>query len=403
MRTQGMRVALVMGFAVLQAGCGDAVLGRSERPTIYGADDRRNYHLLTDPGQIALADATALLLDATDVTWNGSGYDLSTIPFWQDATLCEDEPFYDEPVAGWCSGFLVSADRLATAGHCILDQADCEATSYVFGFQTDSSGQVVTSVPAQNVYGCARLIARRAKSTNSTPDFAVVQLDRPVTGSVPRIPRVVRLKGKVADGASMLISGHPWGLSTKVAGGATVKDNSQAMYYQSNLDAFGGNSGSGVMDPQSGIVEGILIDGNADWEWDSSLQCNRSYTCPDSGCGGTWEIVARSTLVSPFVPGQAGCTETAGIVSSTKTHDLGPQPAGMEIVVGLEWATSSNLDAYLDRRSGSKWSTVQSSASGEPGEFLRYTVPPTQANQPFRVRVRLKSGSASAYTLRTCL
>lgn len=44
-----------------------------------------------------------------------------------------------------------------------------------------------------------------------------------------------------------------------------MRDNSNPLYFSSNLDTFGGNSGSVVFDADSGLVEGILVRGDQDF------------------------------------------------------------------------------------------------------------------------------------------
>ena len=45
----------------------------------------------------------------------------------------------------------------------------------------------------------------------------------------------------------LVVIGHPSGLPTKIADGAWVRNNESEYYFVTNLDTFGGNSGSAVL------------------------------------------------------------------------------------------------------------------------------------------------------------
>ena len=55
----------------------------------------------------------------------------------------------------------------------------------------------------------------------------------------------------------------------KIADGAWVRKNTNPVFFQTNLDAFGGNSGSPVLNSETGEVEGILVRGEIDYSYDS--------------------------------------------------------------------------------------------------------------------------------------
>ena len=120
---------------------------------IYGEDDRVEPHTLSDAKLIAVSNAVAAMIPATDITVNAS----STVPApttrtttrWGRGTptqdpprsstvtikaptlsergICASERFNDQITAALCSGFLVGEDLLVTAGHCIQDALDCKS------------------------------------------------------------------------------------------------------------------------------------------------------------------------------------------------------------------------------------------------------------------------------------
>jgi hypothetical protein len=96
--------------------------------------------------------------------------------------------------------------------------------------------------------------------------------------------------------------GHPVGLPTKIAGGATVRDNSPPTHFLANVDAYGRNSGSPVFDAAGLRVEGLLVRGNPDFVLNDD--CFESFSCADSGCTSTpslWQGVTRATEFSDLI------------------------------------------------------------------------------------------------------
>jgi subtilisin-like proprotein convertase family protein len=269
---------------------------------IYGSDDRLDEYEVADANLLAVGDATVAILDYSDLTDNNDGtFSLPSETYaewyeWVDpiATgnpLCPDEPYRDQPNPAWCSGFLVAPDVIATAGHCACDD-DCQDLAFVFGFVMADACTPTMTIDQSQIYRCSQVIASRTEGA----DWALVRLDRPV---IDHNPLAFRTQGNIADGEDLLVIGHPVGLPRKYAAGADVRDNGQAGYFQANLDTFGGNSGSAVLNANTLEVEGILVRGNTDFVQDGA--CDRSNVCPDSGCPG-WEDVTRATEFADLVP-----------------------------------------------------------------------------------------------------
>ncbi len=276
--------------------------GRTVR-VIYGDDDRLDVYEVTEPALQAVTDSTMALIDTSRLTDNGNGtYSVSahptlaeTIEYWYGDPLCGDEPFYDQPTHASCSGVLVGEDLIATAGHCIVDTGDCAATAFVFGFEMIDASTPALTFPASDVYFCNSIVDRVLDPAGA--DWGIIQLDRLVTG---RTPLSVRRAGTVPNGEPLVLIGHPVGLPTKVAGGATVRSNSHADYFQANVDAYGGNSGSPVLNAVNLQVEGLLVRGNTDFVL-TGEDCVASNWCQDTGCP-YWEDVTRATEFDHLVP-----------------------------------------------------------------------------------------------------
>jgi len=263
---------------------------------IYGNDDRLDVYEAVNPLHLELARSTAAMIPNGAVRMNG---DVATIggTTLQGRGMCPTERFADQVTAANCSGFLVGPDLLVTAGHCIRSAQDCSSSKWVFDFNlsTADANPAIITVDASSVYSCARIIQQRLDRT-SQDDFALIRLDRAVTD---RAPLNVRTSGRVETGTDLVVIGHPTGLPTKIADGAIVRNNSNNTFFSSNLDTYGGNSGSAVFDTETGIVEGILVRGETDYTFDSRRGCRVSYLCPNDGCRG--EDVTRITNVTALM------------------------------------------------------------------------------------------------------
>lgn len=255
---------------------------------IYGSDDRLDEYEVNDADILAVGDSTAALVSVYDLFDNGDGtFSLPSATFAEvylannGWPLCSDEPFRDQPVSAYCSGFLVAPDLIATAGHC---QYTCnpEDIAVVFGFVMLDANTAVITIDSSEVYYTSEVI-------RGVEDWMLIRLDREVTN---HNPLAVRSTGKVADGEPLMVIGHPMGLPRKYAGGASVRENSESGYFQANLDTYTSNSGSAVFNANTLEVEGILVRGQVDFVPDGD--CDRSNVCPDTGCP-EWEDVTRTT------------------------------------------------------------------------------------------------------------
>jgi hypothetical protein len=266
-----------------------------ELEVIYGEDDRRDlFDSDVSPRMFEAAQATAALLRKEQLRLTDGSCHLPAETFGDSLNLCEDEPFREQPNPAFCSGFLVGEDVFVTAGHCITSESDCASTAMAFGFGYSARDQDVTSLPEADIYFCKEIIARELNDLTKA-DYAVVRLDRPVQG---RTPLQFRKTGTVSGTGEVTVIGHPAGLPTKVSAGAHVRSNANPVFFVANLDTYGGNSGSAVVDSATGMVEGILVRGENDFV--TSGDCRKSNRCLNDACRG--EEVTRSTVFAPHVP-----------------------------------------------------------------------------------------------------
>ncbi len=292
--------------------------GLASSKVIYQEDDRIEVEEASATLQTLAAATVTQIKTANLSVEDENTFKFKSLPISSTMNLCKEERFSDQPNPGNCSGFLVAPDLVVTAGHCIYLRGEengelgCTDYSYVFDFHKGKIDDGLIS--KENVYSCKKVLNIKLDGATKN-DFALIQLDRPVTD---RAPVKFRTEGKVESGAPLVVIGAPSGLPTKIAGGAAVKDNSDEVYFEANLDTFGGNSGSAVFNATTGEVEGILVRGATDYVMDWSRFCRAVNKCDDidnSGFRCMGEEVTRISQVEieKFLGNQTsvdGTTET---------------------------------------------------------------------------------------------
>jgi hypothetical protein len=259
---------------------------KDNQKVIYGTDDRVDVFQLPAGLNRDDVDSVVALFDSGDVTDNGNGTStLRTQNFGTAQNLCAGERFRDQPIGAFCSGFLVAADIIATAGHCV-NAGNVTNVRFVFGFRMRNATTAETVLNNGEIYRGVTVIGRQQIGNGA--DWALVRIDRPVANH-----RIVRIRrtGRIGDTQAVHVIGHPTGLPTKFAGGAAVRNNTPNAFFVANLDTYGGNSGSPVFNSNTHEVEGVLVRGETDFVAQGT--CNVSLVCPSTGCRG--EDCTRTT------------------------------------------------------------------------------------------------------------
>lgn len=284
----------------LLAACGsseEAFVGELTAPVVYGDDDRREVfdHPSDDLRRLAQESIVALIPSSSIDRLPDGNYGLFTFSLKDREGLCEDEAFGNQPVAASCSGVLIADDLVLTAGHCISEQRPCESFNYVFNYHLDAPNQLAF-IRDEDVYSCARLALDSDSPVNDlTPDFAVIQLDRPVEGD--RGPVTIRPATPVQEAEAISMIGFGSGLPAKIDSGAAVADPraDRGDFFVVNLDAFQGHSGSATFDSENRLA-GILLGGRVpDYVTEPGEGCARANVFDDSQAG---EIVHN---IAPIV------------------------------------------------------------------------------------------------------
>lgn len=258
--------------------------------TIYGFDRRVEYHEIQDPRRLVAADSVAAVVDPDHFAESDDRFALIGRSLEAQFNVCSGEAFLTERVVAMCTAFVVGDDLIATAGHCV----DAFKTKrIVFGYRVQKAGTGESSIPVEipksDVYEMQSLVAWKVEPDGR--DFALVKVSRPISNH-PRLELDTVKPAALEDPVYVL--GYPLGLPLKMADHANVRSVSTAKgYFVSNLDTFGGNSGSPVFNSITNKVLGILVRGDADFK--SNGSCNKAMVCPDTGCAGE-----SATLVSAF-------------------------------------------------------------------------------------------------------
>jgi V8-like Glu-specific endopeptidase len=335
--------------------------------TIYGSDRRIEYHEIQNPLRLAAADSVAAIVDPDHFAESDERFTLIGRSLEAQYHFCSGEAFLTEQVVAMCTAFVVGDDVIATAGHCV---DSFQSKRLVFGYRATKNNAGESSIPLEipksEVYQLKSLVAHMYEEKGR--DFALVKVDRPIANH-RRLDLDMANPVRVED--PVYVIGYPLGLPLKLADHAYVRQVSIAKgYFDSNLDTFGGNSGSPVLNALSNKVVGILVRGDADYE--SNGSCNKAVVCPDTGCSGeSATLVAAFSTSVPKNTAQAEATEPI-----VKTFDSGPKLSGTRKSFSESYVVQSDppppgfkIGTYSYSLTGDRqcnsWSTCVAGISGD--------------------------------------
>ena len=344
--------------------------------SIYGSDDRIEVYQLDQFWQEKAKSTGAFIYSRDILNFSEDQFQLRSRKYSEYNALCPEENFFNQPVVSFCSGSLVAPDLILTAGHCLSVQYQCDDTSFAFDYEFNSKTDDPKLINKSSIYKCHSVIEH---VYNENEDYALIKLDRPVLNR-PILPISSSLfKPAVFQTVTMI--GHPAGLPKKISNGVVLKNDSPH-YFEANLDAFGGNSGSAVFNSQSGQIEGILVRGWGDFEIDKSRNCNKAVVFPEFPQDA--EQVQKVANVAKFVENYNGSSshlcslsvngQTSAMVSGDQL--LSVSWSQFPHISGLKgfWHGSNGYDQIrteaVDNLSSGQWKLRNQ--IGMSGSYLRW-------------------------------
>lgn len=206
--------------------------------------------------------------------------------------FCESEKFLDEPIVSSCTAFLIQKDVILTAGHCVKDKFDCKKQTWVFDY-TNSADNLfqnfeISFLESKSVK-CIELISH---AVNQKSDYAIIKINKKIED---RPFLKLNQAQKTSTNASFFMLGHPLGMPLIQTDQIQIRENHLEHVFKTNADSFSGNSGSPLINLETGLVEGILIRGDEDYYLDKEKNCHATYRCANKECRG--ETFLRSSAV----------------------------------------------------------------------------------------------------------
>jgi hypothetical protein len=200
-----------------------------------------------------------------------------------DAVIAQKLPNHSPGNIGgkrWCTGTLIAADLVLTAGHCFDVQDEAAGTGWIspfklgpdlkpipapstelaklqvinFGYQVNAK---TGAIRKPTVYPVVALLEHRRGDL----DYAIVRIGLGSDGKLPsaKIPAAaVSTSAPLVDELIAVLQ-HPQGMPKKVESGHVLKVDGSEVFY-GDIDTLGGSSGSGIRD-KDGKVIGVHTNG----------------------------------------------------------------------------------------------------------------------------------------------
>lgn len=204
---------------------------------------------------------------------NGSWY-FNSAALGHSYPLCENEKFLDQPSVGFCSGVLIAPDKVLTASHCMQvgeNRNNCASTKFVFGWTEEDSKKNLSS---GDIYSCQKILKSESVRSRGI-DYAIVQLDRPVIGTIP--VKIASTQMLLEKEPVMSLS-YPLGIPLKKDIGHVLSDTKEGTLVKVEVDTFQGSSGSPLFNAKGELI-GILSTGMEDFIEDDIYRVQTQGGC----------------------------------------------------------------------------------------------------------------------------
>lgn len=229
---------------------------------IYGPDDRHDIFSTQVTDLRHYTELISAMIPKEILSQDEDEFNLRPIGTLSEVMgVCEDVRFSSDIVAANCTAVLIAPNILLTAGHCVAPNSDfddplakCHSHYFVFDYMDDK-----TSFSQDEVYECENVIF----SEEENLDYALVILSKNVSA---KTSLNINYFSAVKENTEVFTLGFPSGLPMKIATDGQVLSNSKnADLFYTNLDTFSANSGSPVINFETGELEGIIVNGNFDY------------------------------------------------------------------------------------------------------------------------------------------
>lgn len=312
-----------IGLTLLALAAGLTSTHAGPRPRIIRPPDDRTDYFAASAMLQQIGDSVCAFISTDSLTANNDGtFTLNSSTLADDFDpLCAGERFADQPTAATCTATLIAPDVVITAGHCLDEngvRTSLDTFRFVFDYAVRADGVNPSTFTADQVFRGAEILGL-VNVADTANDWAVVRLDRAVTG---RTPVSVRSSGSIAVGQRVVAIGFGAGLPIKFSGNATVQTIVENGF-EGDFDIVAGNSGGPIVDATTGVIEGVLSADLAVDDYHQEGDCFKATVCPgDSICTPGFTSIA-SVTISEFQStiqtalgtgnGNGGGTETGGI------------------------------------------------------------------------------------------
>ena len=250
-------LTLLMSLPLSSMALDKAIYGKDSRLDIN--DSLSSVHKTLGKSVAAMIPRYAAIPDFLATTTSAYTTEFMSISLAENRDVCDSDRYAHQQAVATCTGFLVSPTHLVTAGHCVKTMDDCQDNFWVFDYKLKTEkASNVGAIANSAIYQCKKIVATKL-TVFTKQDWAVIELDRPVKDRAP----LKLSKNSPSKNDAVFVIGTPSGTPLKVATGKTRSKHFN--YFKTNLDTFGGNSGSPVFDAQNEVA-GILVRGDVDYE-----------------------------------------------------------------------------------------------------------------------------------------
>jgi len=269
-----------------------------QTPTVlYGLDNRKEIAEIgnTLVQNNALTVVAIIDRDSLSRQSDGSYLLVHMMNYKEKYNLCarKEEFFLDEQSCPDCTGFAISPNLVASAGHC-LDNAKPKKYYLVFDYrQEDIPLYTSRGIPDSLVYEITEVLQRPKGST----DYSVSRVNKPIPSR-----RIATLSNSqhFTNDTHFYVLGFPCGLPMKYTDQSSLRSDTDPNFFVINSNTYKGNSGSPVFNSLTNEVEGILVRGNIDFKIKSTdSTCQLSLVCGPGDCSG--EEVTRIAFIYPYL------------------------------------------------------------------------------------------------------